>query len=318
MTLDVASLRVVQALARHGTVTSAAHSLGLTQSTVSHALGKLRRHYGDPLFVPIGKQLSHTPLAARLIAESERLLIDFERIEAITAGFDPRLERQRFRVHMIDVAELHVLPGLLRHIAQEGLRVEVEVVRAAGHEAWSELESGRLDLVIGTPWKAQPSLYRQRLFDEQYVGIARAQHPLTEQLNTLDGYLRCVHCCVTPRGPAIGRIEAALAALSPLRKVRLRLPDYLSVPSLVAGSDLVAAVPATLVANHPARDLLKVFTLPITDAEFTVVQYWHPRVHEDPANMWLRRTVGDVMPLGAAPRRAEGVLPPAQHGATAD
>lgn len=297
MPLDIATLRVVQALARHGTVTSAAHSLGLTQSTVSHALGKLRRHYGDPLFVPIGKQLSHTPLAARLIAESERLLIDFERIASITSGFDPRVETQRFRIHMPDVAEVYVLPALLKHIAKEALLVDVEIVRATGHEAWRELESGRLDLVIGTPWKAQPSLYHQRLFDEQYVGIARAQHPLTDQLNTLDGYLRCMHCCVTPRGPAIGRLEAALAELSTMRKVRVQLSDYLSVPTLVADSDLVAAVPATLIANHPARHQLQVFSLPISQAEFTVVQYWHPRVHEDPANMWLRRTLGEVLSM---------------------
>lgn len=306
MALDISLVQVIQALARHGTVTGAAAGLGLTQSTVSHALGRLRQHYGDPLFVPAGRQLSRTPLAVRLIAESERLLIDFDRVQSLTADFDPRQQRRRFRVHMIDVAELHILPGLLRHIDRERLSVEVEVVRVPGNGAWAELESGRLDLVIGTPWKAQPSLYRQRLMDEQYVGIARIGHPLLDHLHTVQGYLRASHCSVTPRGPALGRIEAALAALSPHRKVALQVPDFLSVPMLVGQSDLVAAVPSTLVSAHPQRDRLHVFALPITQPRFTVMQHWHARVQEDPANQWLRQTVHHVVPALLKGRKRSG------------
>jgi DNA-binding transcriptional LysR family regulator len=294
--IDMHLLQVLQALARNGTVTAAAASLGLTQSTVSHALSRLRAHYGDPLFVPSGKQLSRTPLAMKLIDEADRLLLDFERVQSLTESFDPRQSRRRFRVHMIDVAELLILPGLLRQISDEGLGVEIEVVRAPGAEVWGELESGRLDLVIGTPWKAQPGLYRQRLLDEQYVGIARAAHPLRKQLDAVSGYLRCAHCVVTPRGPALGRIEAALAALSPARRVALHVPDFLSVPTLVAQSDLVAAVPSTLVALHSDRERLHVFPLPIAQTRFVVVQYWHKRVHDDAANRWLRGAVRQVMP----------------------
>ncbi len=282
-------------------MTAAAASLGLTQSTVSHALGRLRRHYSDLLFVPAGKQLSRTPLAMRLISEADRLLLDFERVQTLSEGFDPRQQDRRFRLHMIDVAELHLLPRLLRHIAQEDLHVEIEVVRVPGNEAWSELESGRLDLVIGTPWKAQPGLYRQRLLDEQYVGISRADHPLRAQLHTLEGYLRCAHCTVTPRGPALGSIDAALAALSPARKISLQVPDFLSVPTIVSRSDLISAVPSTLMDAHPDQKHLYVFPLPIAQAKFTVMQHWHRRVHKDAASLWLRRTLLEVLPAPSKP-----------------
>jgi DNA-binding transcriptional LysR family regulator len=306
MSLDISLLQVVQALSRYGTVTAAASSLGLTQSTVSHALGRLRRHYGDALFVPAGKQLSRTPLAQRLIEEADRFLKDFERLQTLTADFDPRVHKRRFRVHMIDVAELLILPSLLRHVASEGPGIEIEVVRVPGIEAWSELESGRLDLVIGTPRKAQPSLYRQSLYEEQYVGIARHDHPLKNQLETLKGYIRAVHCVVAPRGPALARLEAALAALSPERKVVLQVPDFLSVPTLVRQSDLVAAVPATLIEAHPDRSSLCVFKLPTTHAKFMVVQHWHRRVHEDTGNAWLRNAILGIVPGDRAPIRNRG------------
>lgn len=209
---------------------------------------------------------------------------------------------------MIDVAELHILPGLLRHITQERLTVEVEVVRVPGNGAWTELESGRFDLVIGTPWKTQPSLYRQRLMDEQYVWIARAGHPLLAQLPTVEGYLRAVHCSLTPRRPTLGRLEAALPALSPYHKIALQMPDFRSVPALVGQSDLVAAVPLTLMSSHPERDRLSVFALPISQSRFTVMQHCHGRVQEDPANRWLRKTVHDVVPSQLKERKQSGKL----------
>jgi DNA-binding transcriptional LysR family regulator len=201
---------------------------------------------------------------------------------------------------MIDLAELLILPGLLRRLADSPSGVEIEVVRLAGQDVWSELEMGRLDLVIGTPWKAQPTLLRQQILEEQFVGVARKGHPLREQLETLEGYLRCAHCAVVPRGPALGRIEAALEALSPSRRVLLRVPDYLSIPSLVAASDVVAAVPSTLVDLHPLGDKLLVFALPVTQPRFKVVQHWHRRAHDDPACLWLRRTIQEVVKETAA------------------
>ena len=294
MAIDVSLLQVVRALARHGTVTAAAANLGLTQSTVSYALGRLRAHYNDQLFVPAGKQLTRTPLATRLIEEAERMLQDFERIELMTETFDPRLSRRRFRIHMIDVAEVLILPALMHRLSEESLPVEIDVVRIPGVEVWGELESGRLDLVIGTPWKSQPTLFRQKLLTEHYVGIARKGHPVQHQLSSLEGYLRCSHCVVKPRGPTLGRMEAALASLDPERRVPLQVMDFLSVPSIVASTDMVAAVPSTLVALHPHRDQLQVFKLPIDQTGFVVMQHWHKRVHADMANVWLRQLLKDV------------------------
>jgi hypothetical protein len=70
--------------------------------------------------------------------------------------------------------------------------------------------------------------------------------------------------------------------------------DFLSVPSIVANTDMVAAVPSTLLALHPGRDQLQVFKLPINQTEFVVMQHWHKRVHSDMANVWLRHLFKDL------------------------
>src|SRR3546814_8209277 len=49
--IDLNLLRVFDTLFELGNVTKAGARLGLTQSAVSHALGRLRQSIGDPLFV---------------------------------------------------------------------------------------------------------------------------------------------------------------------------------------------------------------------------------------------------------------------------
>lgn len=56
-------------------------------------------------------------------------------------------------------------------------------------------------------------------------GNSQGRPPLPSQLHTVEGYLRAVHFSITPRSPALGRIEAVLGARSPHRKVALQVPQ---------------------------------------------------------------------------------------------
>jgi len=291
MTIDIQLLRVVQALSQHGTVTGAAEEMGLTQSTISHALGRLREHYKDPLFVRSGNKLQQTSLASLLVDEAARVVRDFDRVAVLVESFEPWSSRRTFRIHMNDLSELVLLPTLLSRWSAEGFASSIEVVRVPVQQVWQELEAGRIDLVIGTPAPVQPNLHRRRLFEEKYIGIARASHPLRGRLSSVAGYLSCNHCVVQHRGPVHAQLEARLSALGAERRIHLQVPGLLSVPTIVAQSDLVAAVPSSIVNVHPGRVPLHVFTLPVAKASFEVVQHWHARRHHDPAHKWLRAEI---------------------------
>src|SRR5450830_1900151 len=64
--VDLNLLKVLQALHEEGTAGRAAIRLGVTQSAVSAALGRLRTLYGDPLFERTGRGLRPTPKAEEL------------------------------------------------------------------------------------------------------------------------------------------------------------------------------------------------------------------------------------------------------------
>ena len=68
--IDLRLLEVIRELNRTGSVSHAAQNLGLSQSAVSMTLARLRKHFGDPLFVRTSSGMASTPYAAELIGDS--------------------------------------------------------------------------------------------------------------------------------------------------------------------------------------------------------------------------------------------------------
>src|SRR5262249_36835394 len=90
-------LRVSRELARTRRTTEAAQRLRVTQSTVSHALARLRDVFDDPLFVRRPHGLEPTPRALELAPRIDGL-IDMAGAVLTREGFDPALSERRFRL----------------------------------------------------------------------------------------------------------------------------------------------------------------------------------------------------------------------------
>ena len=71
----------------------------------------------------------------------------------------------------------------------------------------------------------------------------------------------------------------------------MRIPHLLAVPALVAQSDLVATVPRRLALAVAGNHDIKVLEHPLRLAADGVKQFWHERVHSDPAHRWFRRVM---------------------------
>ena len=70
--LDLNLFRVMGAVYEHGGISGAARHLHLSQPAVSHALARLRRLWGDPLFVRNDKLQTYVPLTATAVEEALR------------------------------------------------------------------------------------------------------------------------------------------------------------------------------------------------------------------------------------------------------
>jgi len=108
--LDLNLFRVMDAVYVHGGISGAARHLHLSQPAVSHALARLRRIWGDPLFVRQGNQMVPTELTRRVIADVQAHLRGLQSVLAQADGFDPATLDMTVRLGMRDVLEAITLP----------------------------------------------------------------------------------------------------------------------------------------------------------------------------------------------------------------
>src|SRR5687767_8093046 len=108
--LDLNLLKVFEALLEERSVTAAGARLGLAQSSISHALRRLRAALGDPLFVKSTHGMHPTAYALKLAAPISQALGSLQAALEDSASFDPATSTRVFNLVMTDIVELMFLP----------------------------------------------------------------------------------------------------------------------------------------------------------------------------------------------------------------
>ncbi len=281
------------ALLAERSVTRAAQRAGVTQPAMSNSLRQLRALFDDALFRRLRHGLEPTPRALELGARVRAGLRELESALA-PAHFEPKASERRFVIAASDYVEFVLLPPLLRRLSREAPGVRIEVRPWGLHEVPQALARNEVELMIGYHDELPAHHTELRLFDEEYVCIVRRAHPRVGKRLTLERYLELEHVLVSQRSDSPGSVDRALGRLGKKRQVAVRVSHFMLVPSLVARTDLVAAI-SRRVAEAFARPLeLRVLPPPLDLPKAHVSAVWHEQLQNDPAHRWLRSTVQSV------------------------
>lgn len=289
--LDLSLVPALDALLTERSVTRAAAKLGVTQSAVSHALRKLRAHFGDELLVRAPGGLVLTERAERLAAAVRRSLEVLDEVDR-EDEFDPETARRSFVVAMPDFAALVLMPSLMGRVAAEAPGIDV-VVRPLTADSERALEGGSVDLLVASARSTPAGCLRQKIFEDGWLSLVRRDHPAARERLNRDRFAALSHVLVAPRGTARGPVDEALAAAGLSRRIALRVPHLQLGAYLVARSDLIlttTAAAARIVAEHLPLATVEV---PLDLPRVTWVQLWHERNRRDEGHAWLRRALAD-------------------------
>src|SRR5215213_5228044 len=145
--LDVTRLRVIDAVARHGSVTEAAKELRYSQPSVSHHLVRLEAQTGAQLLQRVGRGIRLTP-AGRLLADRAAEIIG--RVEAADAELSAHvgLSAGRVRLAGYSSAISSIVPRAIAALTHEHPGLQVSLLDAHPPEALDLLRAGRIDVAV--------------------------------------------------------------------------------------------------------------------------------------------------------------------------
>lgn len=310
--IDLNLLRVFHQLMSERRVSAAAETLGLSQPATSNALRRLRDLLGDDLFLRTPHGMEPTPYALQLAAPVSMALSTLHDALNARSSFDPMASSRAFTLALSDVGEIYFLPELMQVLAEQAPGVTLRAVAVADETLKEDLVGGRIDLALGLLPQLQAGFFQQALFRQRYVCLLRRGHPLARKTRlSLGDFCAAQHVRVQATGTGHGRVDEALARHGVKRHIRLTVPHYVALGHVLATTELLAIVPERF-AQRVCQPLgLSTRALPLAIEDSAIHQFWHARMHRDPANQWLRTLVADRFgpAAGAGKPRAARAAP---------
>jgi DNA-binding transcriptional LysR family regulator len=287
--VDLNLLTPLAALLRERHVSRAAESAHMSQPTMSRALAALRRVFDDELLVRSAGGYRLTPRGERLQRDLAAILPQLEGLFSETP-YDPLTAAHAFRIAGTDYVLSVIGPPLVRRVLAQSPGSTLHF--GGWHESvYQDVERGGLDLAFAGG-AAPPPLRSEPLFDDRYVCLMSAGHPLASaDALTLREYLDCDHVVVNVLGGRQGAVDTRLEALGHARRANVTVPYHAFAAAAIRGTRLVATLPRRFAGDLAEDPSLALAWAPAEIAPMSFAMAWHPRLDGDPAQRWLRDTI---------------------------
>ncbi|KUL35809.1 LysR family transcriptional regulator [Actinoplanes awajinensis] len=246
--LDVTRLRVLAAVARHGSVTAAAQALHYAQPSVSHHLARLEAETGSRLVQRAGRGIRLTEAGRMLADRAEEILGRLDAAETELAALTG-LRSGRVRLAAFPSALGTFVPAAAAGFAAAHPGVDLRFTEAEPPDAVRLLRAGEVEvaLLFGYPDAGAPDLDGLR----HELLLAEPLHLVTPAGwagDTLADHrdrpwiAGCERCRVA--------LVRACAASGFAPDIRFTTDDYVAVQALVAAGLGVTVLPGLALCAH--------------------------------------------------------------------
>ncbi len=287
-----ADLNLVPALAvlldeRH--ISRSAARLGLSQPATSRALQRLRNLLGDELLV---RDRDGYRLTARAQALRAQLAEVLPALEALVApdSFDPAAASVPVNIAGTDFAVHTYGAAICARLMAESPDAAIRFHSWRFDTAAEQIHRGSVELGLFGGYTPS-DLASAELLTERFVCVADDDHPTVGAQLSLDEYCRLRHLIVDVADGIQPDVDLPLHALGRRRAPAVTVPYHSAVPLILAGTDLVATIPASLADRWPLAHHVRIITAPREFRRLPYRMIWHPAYNDDRRHRWLRSAV---------------------------
>jgi DNA-binding transcriptional LysR family regulator len=238
-----------------------------------------------------------TPRALALWAELEPALSSIEFAVRGHRAFDPATAEVTIRFAAPDDLEFVLVPRLLERLEAEAPGVRLVVRPSDFRTLLGRLDSGDADLALSaTPTSGVERRHRIRplhrdgfsvLYDARRLGRTGALD--------LETYLDVPHLLLSITGDLHGLMDERLAEMGRSRRIVAALSHFPTMPFVLKLRWALVNMPSTAARYYAQTYDLELSSPPLPSPDFEVSLAWHIRTDADPAHIWFRDLVAELV-----------------------
>jgi DNA-binding transcriptional LysR family regulator len=290
--LDATNLVALHVLLEERHVTRAARRLGITQSSMSHRLSRLREALHDPLFVRSGAGLVPTARAEAIAGPLGDALRALEGAVVPRERFDPATSRYAVRIAMPDILA-PLAPRLVAGLTTAAPHLEVRLSHVGA--SLSEALAREPGLALAPARHVAGPIIMRTLGEVRFGVVGRRGHPALRGKLTTTAWLDYPHVVMRIGNEQSNIIQDELTRRGLQRHVALEVPSFLAGLFIVSTTDLLMNAPIPLVDEAAATLKLTIREAPIRLPRERISLCWHERFQADAAHHWVRDRIYDVV-----------------------
>ena len=145
--LERIHLSLLREVERRGSLTAAAKSLGLTQSALSHAVGRLEEQLGEKLLRRSGRRLLPTEIGQAVFRYADEIFALGRELLDMVRG-RPTQRPMKLIVGVVDVIPKYIAHRLIEPALRLGERVRIVCREATPEQLLAQLSVQYLDVVL--------------------------------------------------------------------------------------------------------------------------------------------------------------------------
>jgi DNA-binding transcriptional LysR family regulator len=295
---DLGLLYVLVAIEETRSVSAAASRLSLSQPAVSQSLKRLRDITQDRLFEREGQQMVPTPIAMQMVQVAREVISRGASLLSPQV-FDPASDKSTWRIAVSEYALTALGGTLLRKMTSLSPAVRVNFLPVTQYLV-EDMLAHKIDFAFmgdGQDETLYAPLVREELFQDHYIGVMPATHPLAAKARnsavTLEDWLRFPHIRFGNATPGVSSIDRKLAQLHRTREIAVISQSHRENIELLRGTSRLLALPSRLRFIVDDKNFV-LFGLPVDIPPYPYYLLYHQRVFGSPATAYMRKLILDL------------------------